>query len=379
MIDQENVGLQKMTLAIRCAALLAVCCLSQAAVSQDVQLERNEQGEVVSARYGGKLGLRATQLRQYPRLKTLYVDYGLTLTADDLEYLATLQSLQEIEFGFAGVSSEYVTIDADLAPLAKLKQLQSIQLCKQQMQDDDLKFVAALPRLEYLEFNADTNPEGDRGPVVTDRAAEYLGKAPALKHLIIDGFPNLSDKFVDQVTAGVPGLEHFDVTSPALTDESLRLLAARCEKLRWLDIGSPQFTDDGVRHLAAAKNLEMLWLESEQLTKGCVAAVAELKKLRQLELTVPTIDDQGVRTLAALPQLEILALRRPPLTDEQFARFRQHATLQSAFLNGSQLSEEETLQTVAALPRLRHLTLDGNERLQAAVGQVLAKRRQATD
>ncbi|WP_158265196.1 hypothetical protein [Blastopirellula marina] len=371
--------MQKMSKAIRFAALLAVCCITQTAYSQDVQLGRDEQGEVISARYGGKLGFRATRLRQFPRLETLYVDYGLALTADDLDYLATLSSLQEIEFGFAGVSSEYVTINADLAPLAKLTQLRSLVLCKEKMQDDDLKFVAALPRLEYLEFNGDTNPEGEKGPAVTDRAAEYLGKAPALKHLIIEGFPTLSDKFVDQVTAGVPGLEHFDVTSPAMTDESLRMLAERCERLRWLDMSVPQVTDDGVRHLAAAKNLEMLWIDSPQLTKDCVAAVAELKKLRHLELTVPTIDDQDVGTLVALPQLEILALRRPPLTDQQFAKFRQHAALESAFLNGRQLSKEETLQTVAALPRLRHLTLYGNERLQAVVGQVLAARRPATD
>ncbi|MCC9605601.1 hypothetical protein LOC68_22130 [Blastopirellula sp. JC732] len=369
------------SLAILFAALLAVCNLSQAAFSQstdphNVHLGRNERGEVVSADYSGSGGLRAARLHDYPQLESLYVSYGLTLTADDIAYLATVEQLKSIEVGFAGASGEEVKIEADLAPLAKLKRLKWVHLSKEQMQDDDLKFVAALPELEYLEFRGDTNPWGEKGPVVTDRSVDYLSRASTLKHLLICNAAHLSDKFVEQITRGVPGLEHLDVDSPDLTDESLRLLATRCQNLNWLDLSSGQITDDGVRHLANAKNLEMLWLRSAALTGSCVESVAGLKKLRHLELTVPTVDQRGVETLAALPKLEILALRRPPLTDEQFARFRNHPSLESAFLNGSQLTEKETLATIAALPLLKYISFYGNERLEGVVGKVLAQRSQ---
>src|SRR5690606_41674849 len=66
---------------------------------------------------------------------------------------------------------------------------------------------------------------------------------------------DLSDKFVSTLTEGLANLEHLDLSSPKLTDESLRLLAERCKKLSGLVIGSDQFTDAGVRHLGKATDL----------------------------------------------------------------------------------------------------------------------------
>ena len=319
------------------------------------------------------IALERTRLHEYPNLRSLFIPFGSNLSADDIDYLSTLENLTNIDLGFAGVSSEYVSIEGDLSALGKLRNLETLHLSKENMTDADLEFVARLPSLRRLDFNALTNHDGKSPVKLTDKCADHICQASNLKSIWAHDATMLSDKFVGRLTQGLHDLEHLDIASPLLTDESLRLLAERCKRLIWLDL-SGQFTDKGVEHLAKAKELEMLWLSSNKLTSQCIKSVEELKKLKHLEFTVPTVGNDEVQILADLPKLEILALRRPELTDEQFAMFEGHPTLRSAFLNGSELSIEETLRIIESLPSLRHLSFGSNKKLQEAVSRELAMR-----
>lgn len=338
------------------------------------RLIRDEAKRVVTVEYYGTAGLQTAGLHEFPHLDSVYITYGVKLTKEDVAYLAKLENLESLEMGFAGVSGEYVEVEGGLSKLAELKRLQRFCLCKHKMTDDDLRFVTSLPRITYLEFNADTNSPGEEGPTATDHCADYVIRAKTLREVCINGGYGFTDKFVSTLTRGLPDLEHLDLYSDKLTDESLRLLATRCKKLKWLDLSSKRFTDAGVRHLAQAKNLEMLWLDSNSLTSACVKFVSGLKRLEHLELTVPSIDDDGVRMLAGLRRLEILALRRPALTDKQFAMFRGHPTLESAFINGAKLTKSEAVKIIETIPNLSHLSVSNNRRLQDAVNQALTRK-----
>lgn len=358
-------------------AVVAFSWLPQDARSQQTdtrgfRFSRNGDEEIIAATYYGSTGLRSGRLHELPRLEAVRIAYHTTLTSDDLAYLSTLKTVAEVEMG-GNLGDESVIIEGGLPKLADMESLEWLFLCKHEMKDDDLEFVASLPRITYLEFVADTNPWSREGPIVTDRCAKYLSSATTLRDLCIYG-GEFTDQFVAEITEGLPHLEHLELGSEELTDNSLRSLANRCAKLRWLDIGSRRFTDKGVEHLAQAKNLEMLWLRSNSLTADCVKSVAGLHRLRHLELTIPSIDDEGVRVLSRLPQLEILAMRRPALTDEQFAMFRNHPTLESAFINGGKLSKEGVLSVIRTLPKLEHLNLGPNNKsLQDAVARVLSR------
>jgi Leucine-rich repeat (LRR) protein len=273
------------------------------------------------------------------------------------------------------VNSEYVTIEGDLSKLGQLKRLERVHLCKENMTDKDLKFIAALPRIKHLDFNADTSGWEKKGPRCTDRCADYISQATTLEVLWAHDAANFTDKFVSKVTAELANLKSFEMYSPQLTDESLRLLAERCKELNFLRIDSDRFTDEGVRHLGKAKNLKKLWLRSSSLNGKSVSHIKGLSQLQHLELTVPSVDDDDVRVLASFRDLEILALRRPALTDQQFAAFRCHPRLKSAFINGSRLSNDEVVKVVETLPNLKYITIGGNESLQRAVDQALARRR----
>ena len=76
------------------------------------------------------------------------------VTAEDVEGIAGAKSLKNIELGFVGASSESVASDGDMRKWEQLKRLERVHLCKEKIVDNDLAFVAKLPVLKDLEFNA---------------------------------------------------------------------------------------------------------------------------------------------------------------------------------------------------------------------------------
>ena len=177
------------------------------------------------------------------------IDYGTELMAEDIEQLSAVDSLTRISMGYAGVDSEYVSIEGNLLKLRGLKNLEVVYLNKDGIVDDDLKFTALLPQLRELEFNA-KNGEGG----CTDGCADSLSSARQLRELrIYNG--QFTDKFVDKITQSLPHLEELMLNSPELTDESLRLIAERCQKLKSLSISSDHFTAEGLKYLNVWPNL----------------------------------------------------------------------------------------------------------------------------
>lgn len=188
-------------------------------------------------------------------------EYGTVLTAHEITILSGIASITQLDMGYAGIDSEYVTIKGDLLKLERLKNLVNVQLNKDGIIDDDLKFIASLPRIRELEFNA-KNGEGG----CTNRCADHLICAKSLRELrIYNG--HFTDKFFDRITRGLPNLEELMVGSPELTDKSLRLIAERCKNLKSLAVESDHFTADGLKHLDNLLNLRRRSVTSPELRK----------------------------------------------------------------------------------------------------------------
>ena len=199
------------------------------------------------------------------KLASVTFDYGTELTAKDIDRLSAFESITQLRMGYAGVDSEYVIVGGDLLKLERLKNLESVHLCKDGINDDDLKFIASLPKIHTLEFNADNGYE--EGPVCTDQCGEHLSAAKSLRRLLIhDG--QFTDKFVAEITRGLPDLEELSLNSSQLTDESLRLLADGCKNLKSLSIASDHFTAEGLKHLDKLENLKQRAVSSPALRKS---------------------------------------------------------------------------------------------------------------
>ena len=215
-------------------------------------------------------------------------DYGTKLTIEEIDQLSGFDSIVQIYMGFAGANSEYVTIEGDLLKLGRLKNLEVLYLNKDGIVDDDLKFIARLPKIRELEFNAINGKGG-----CTDRCADFLSKAKTLRELRIQK-GQFTDKFIDKITKGIPNLEQLMLSSPELTDESLRLLADRCKNLKSLSIHSDHFTTEGLKHLDKLPNLKNRGVQSPYFWwKG----VAETW-LRDAESACDTFEDEDAADLA---------------------------------------------------------------------------------
>lgn len=350
---------------------------SQEPSSQDARTRSDKQGRIVGLTYLGQGGLRQSAPKDVSSLTNVDISYGTTLTRDDIEFLASLQNIEELSFG-GNLDDEYVAIEGDLSPLGKLKRLESVFLCKRNMHDRDLEFLRELPNLKALEFLAGPNPFHENGSSVTDACAESIGQAKNLRWLEIYNGDKLSDRFIEGISQQLEELEHLHLGSDNLTDRSLQLLAKQCGNLKSIDLYSKQFTDQGVAFLASAKQLQKVWLECPLLTNESVSVLTELKDLRHLMITAPTVTNEVIEKVAKLPELQILCLRNTPLSDEQFAMFANHPKLESIFANGRNLTTENVLQVIATMPRLEHMTL-AEAKAQISVTRFLAARKSASD
>ena len=350
---------------------------SQEPSSQDARTRSDKQGRIVGLTYLGQGGLRQSAPKDVSSLTNVDISYGTTLTREDIEFLASLQNIEELSFG-GNLDDEYVAIEGDLSPLGKLKRLESVFLCKRNMHDRDLEFLRELPNLKALEFIAGPNPFHENGSSVTDVCAESIGQAKNLRWLEIYNGDKLSDRFIEGISQHLEELEHLHLGSDNLTDRSLQLLAKQCGNLKSIDLYSKQFTDQGVAFLASAKQLQKVWLECPLLTNESVSVLTELKDLRHLMITAPTVTNEVIEKVAKLPELQILCLRNTPLSDEQFAMFANHPKLESIFANGRNLTTENVLQVIATMPRLEHMTL-AEAKAQISVTRFLAARKSASD
>ena len=350
---------------------------SQEPSSQDARTRSDKQGRIVGLSYWGQGGLRQSAPKDVSSLTNVDISYGTTLTRDDIEFLASLQNIEELSFG-GNLDDEYVAIEGDLSPLGKLKRLESVFLCKRNMHDRDLEFLRELPNLKALEFIAGPNPFHENGSSVTDACAESIGQAKNLRWLEIYNGDKLSDRFIEGISQQLEELEHLHLGSDNLTDRSLQLLAKQCGNLKSIDLYSKQFTDQGVAFLASAKQLQKVWLECPLLTNESVSVLTELKDLRHLMITAPTVTNEVIEKVAKLPELQILCLRNTPLSDEQFAMFANHPKLESIFANGRNLTTENVLQVIGTMPRLEHMTL-AEAKAQISVTRFLAARKSASD
>ncbi len=124
---------------------------SQEPSSRGARTRSDEQGRIVGLTYWGQGGLRLSAPKDVSNLTNVAISYGTTLTRDDIEFLASLQNIEELSFG-GNLDDEYVAIEGNIAPLAKLKRLEWLFLCKRDMHDRDLEFLRELPNLKALEF-----------------------------------------------------------------------------------------------------------------------------------------------------------------------------------------------------------------------------------
>lgn len=269
---------------------------------------------------------------QLTNLETLKMP-GIACTDGDLQQLAGLEKLRELE---VGSSNEFT--GAGLAHLAAAKHLEVLRIGGRGVgKGGSLEPLRQFTWLRELEF---------RGFSVDDEA---LAAIAALKELEIIGLPE------------------------EITDAGLAHLAG-LTRLRRLDLSNGAITDAGLLHLANLDALEELILSDVAgVTGSGLAAFAGADKLTRLVLDeLPGLTDDGLQGVAKMTQLERLYLP-PQTTDAGLAHLVTLQNLCELQLDRSKVTDAG-LAHLAKLPNLDDLSLDHVHLTEAAVPQ-LAKLR----
>lgn len=176
--------------------------------------------------------------------------------------------------------------------------------------DGAAKELSASASLETLTFDRGltTKPFGD-----ADLAD--LARIKTLKSLELR-FPVSPTAKGLKAIAGLPNLELLWLTSPELDDEGLKALAPLAPRLKSLALDSRKLTPDGWNALGQFKNLESLWLMDSSIDGRSMGGIGKLTELRTLTLVRTGVSDVGMKALGGLKKLKTLIVSETRVTDE---------------------------------------------------------------
>lgn len=330
-------------------------------------------------------GLR--HLARLPRLQTLVLD-GIQIDGSGLVHLASNRQLADLSlrgvplenatFINAIPSLEQVVISSDMLQhvevtdhpnlhsltmhlaaakirlqLARLPRLRTTSLSLTAEESLEGLSCVDLPTLQRLELRVDAAGADDQTRL-------ELRELPRLEQLTISA-SRLADDFARQLSH-VPNVTNLEISGDGtdLGDDVFQALS-QLPRLRQLRLHGVPMTDAGVRELATSELLEVLFLESEQISDSGIGELAALPKLRTLGITGSGGDVDPGPTLSKFPCLERLHLgdcRFPALT---LSRTRDSQEPSLARLVSLTVTSD-TMQTVTVehLPSLEDLSLDAS-------------------
>lgn len=223
--------------------------------------------------------------------------------------------------------------DQGLPHLAKLTNLESVNLSNTKITDAGLSVTLNLPKLTRLDLSACT---------VTPAMMASLSKLENLEVLSLEG-TRIGDEDVSQL-ANLAQLKELNLSHTMITDSSFRVLGTlksleilkvsntnlngsgmqfmkskRAEGgLRVLDASRTHFGEQGLQHLKGAEALEELNVAAAGVTDRALAQhLKGVSHLKKLILSFNTISNAGVPALASIKSLEELYLCECYKMDDQ--------------------------------------------------------------
>ncbi|MBX3072326.1 protein kinase [Candidatus Obscuribacterales bacterium] len=253
-------------------------------------------------------------------------EYGLT--DDDLQYIAKIKSLVDLNIGRNKISNR------GIAYLANHPALGSLTLSGTLVDDLCIDTIKTIPGLRHLDIEdtqlSDIGLKGLRNsPLsslsigstkVTDAGMQFIAEMPGLRSLYLEHL-NLTDEGLRHL-ARLP-LSRLSVDSQAnFDDSSLQLIVNSFPNLTVLLLSETKVTGRGLRLLPQLKELERLSCINLRLTDETAAPIFQLKKLNDLSISINKITDKSVLKMAELPELEVVVLSDCPVTEKGLARLR---------------------------------------------------------
>lgn len=228
--------------------------------------------------------------------------------------------------------------DAELAPLGRLTNLETVLLCGEQITGLGLHNLKGLTHLRMLNVYCDHFAES---------GLESLAGMPDLHSLTLH-----SDQLTDvglETLSQLKSLTGLHLDSNQITDAGMQYLP-QLKDLTFLTLHSNQITDAGLRNLPQLENLALITLQSDQITDHGLQHLSERKGLVSLSIDSSRITDDGLQYFAGLNQLQSISLTSPHLTAPGLATLWDSESLKYLTISSSAVSPSELDALRIALP-----------------------------
>ncbi|MCA9111809.1 MAG: hypothetical protein KDA52_17785, partial [Planctomycetaceae bacterium] len=233
-------------------------------------------------------------LLKLPQLRglTLRFYYGFNDPGITDAALLTLRQMQTLRYlDLHGVP---ITNDG-LQQLAGLTKLKRLSINNTQVTGEGLVHLANMQKLEHLYFY-------DR---IDDETVKNVSRLKGLKNLSCN--LEVSDKGVAELST-LPLLEQLSLSSPTVTDASMKLIAGM-PGLRTLWFQHCPITDRGLSILRNNSNIEHLMIRGTEATTASLRSLMTLPNLKSLDLSLESTEEtpqwEDLRWFSHLERLEL--------------------------------------------------------------------------
>jgi internalin A len=245
--------------------------------------------------------------------------------------------------------------DSDLPELARLPNLQHLDLSLTRIGDHGLEQLKDAPAITDLNLYSDE--------LITDAGLSALKGWKHLKRLSVRG-TKITDTTLQHLS-GIMSLESLDAGYAQITDVGLDLLTP-LTNLKELAIGGNKLTDTGLQSLRQLPGLLYLDLSGSErtdsglwtvsLTEPGLDAIATLQNLRHLRLNGTLVSARGIERLAGLSKLERIDLQGcARIGDDVVPVLAKFRALQHVDLAGTQVTDKGVAALRRANPKCKVL------------------------
>jgi Leucine-rich repeat (LRR) protein len=275
------------------------------------------------------------------------------LQAADLARLADLPALGSLNCADAPITDDALT------RLVCFERLEELDLDKTRVTDDGLRQLTGLKQLSTLSLEG-LSLHGD--------GLVHLQQLPALRRLSLSKNPLTPAGFA--ALSELKDLEHLILHRTPIDGAALAGIG-RMENLITLELCDVSVRDDDLKHLVNLKRLRRLRLDRTPVTGESMAWVAQLPSLQDLVLDGTAVDRDGLRRLEGHGSLRSLSLNYVRLGRYSLAHLESLPQLANLSLHGAPITDS-SLESLLGLKRLKTLNVARTRLTAAALDQLRA-------
>jgi Leucine-rich repeat (LRR) protein len=230
-----------------------------------------------------------------------------------------------------------------------------VDLSNTWLTDADMAKLARLPRLQSINLSCTK---------ITDRGLEHLAPLKNVKVLDLRYAESVTDEGVAHLKHW-KNLEHLDVRGTKVTSTLFEHIA-RMTNLRSLDVGHSRVNDDSFELLEGLDRLEHLSFGGNKMSGAVLPSLKLLPALRELSVSGQQRTDSGlwsvavtdfnIGQIAQLPRLEVLDLGETNVSDRGVGELARLRNLHTLDIRATRVTGKG-IAALSSLPSLRHLKL----------------------